>query len=295
LCTVSPTCTVGVGGDDKIDGGNDADFLVGDIGVDELIGGNDDDILFGGLDADDLFGGNGDDQLFGGVGGDTMFGENGDDFLYGGEGNDDLSGGEGVDFLDGGENADGSADADVCRVDPSEDTWIHCETVINEESGKPIGGALSEVVSTETPLQAVENVSADLESIITDNPETSFADKLEVANEKVESALDELSKIPPNNQDAVSLIESGIGEIEAAVSEGLDENTGNGLMDELAGVAKQIAQDTIDQGITGACDGGIINDAEIALSEGDSLRAEYSFKDAASKYNNSLSKAEGCF
>ena len=58
--------------------------------------------------------------------------------------------------------------------------------------------------------------------------------------------------------------------------------------------ALQIAQEAIDEGVAGACDAGTINDAVQSLSEGDSLRADNSFKDAAGKYKDSVSKAISC-
>jgi len=226
LCSESPTCDVGVGGDDKIDGGNAADFLVGDIGDDELVGGQGagEDILFGGFGDDELVGGNGDDQLFGGAGDDMLFGSNGNDFLYGGEGNDDLSGGNGVDFLDGGENADGSADADVCRVDPLADTWIHCETVIDESTG--------EIIEGETPDEADFDVS-DLKGLVenfspslSDKDETSLVNKLDSATAKAGGG---------NIDGACRDLESFVKSVNRLIDkENIDTTEGQALLDEAA-------------------------------------------------------------
>ena len=107
------------------------------------------------------------------------------------------------------------------------------------------------------------------------------------------TAIEELNKTPPDNQAALGNIEGAVGDIEAAVNEGLDETTGINLMDNLAGVARQIAQEAIDIAIaTPGSDSGEIADAQQFLADGDTLRADEQFKDAVSKYKDALSKAE---
>jgi len=228
LCTVSPTCSVGTGGADKIDGGNSADFLVGNIGDDELVGGQGagEDILFGGFGADELVGGNGDDQLFGGKGNDMLFGSNGNDFLYGGEGNDDLSGGNGADFLDGGENADGSADADVCRVDPSEDTWIHCETVIDDSTGEIIEGTPPAPAAFDvTVLRGLVDTSS---PSLSEKDETSLLNKLDSATAKAGGG-----NIAGACNDLEGFVKSANRLID---KEKIDTTEGQALLDEAASV-----------------------------------------------------------
>jgi len=128
---------VGAPGDDKLNGGNGDDFIAADQGDDELIGGQGagEDVMHGGAGNDGLVGGNGDDELHGGSGDDVLQGGNGDDFLFGGLNDDDLTGGNGADFLDGGFGND------ICRVTEGLDTWVNCETVVDENTGEPIGGA----------------------------------------------------------------------------------------------------------------------------------------------------------
>jgi len=281
LC-VGP-CDVGSGGNDNIDGENGDDFVIGDIGDDRISGGNENDILFGGDGNDDISGGNGDDQLFGGNGEDIMFGENGNDFLFGGEGNDDISGGDGIDFIDC-----GRGENDIARINPSEDTAVNCEVILEDITGPII--STSEEPSGD-PVSALSDISDDIQILIDANVGTPIEDKLNSAQSMIDDAI---GKIGSDNQDAVSKIEGAEGDVEAAENEGLDPDDGKIVMDDLAGVARQIARDEIDQGIAGACDGSLIDDAIEALSEGDSLRASESYKDAVSKYKDAVSKAQGC-
>ena len=71
------------------------------------IRGSDEDNIFDGLGGNDkLYGGDGKDRLLGGIGNDTLYGEDGDDHLYGNGDNDELRGGDGNDVLDGGADTD---------------------------------------------------------------------------------------------------------------------------------------------------------------------------------------------
>ena len=63
-------------------------------------------------------------------------------------------------------------------------------------------------------------------------------------------------------------------------------------MDQLAGIARQVATDALDEAIAQSGDPGEINDAQQALNEGDGLRTSEAFKDAVNKYKDALSKAE---
>lgn len=75
-------------------------------GFDRLFGGEGNDRLEGGSEADDLYGEEGNDTLLGEAGHDRLFGGEGSDTLDGGSGNDLLVGGEGDDRLTGGAGAD---------------------------------------------------------------------------------------------------------------------------------------------------------------------------------------------
>ena len=64
-------------------------------------------------------------------------------------------------------------------------------------------------------------------------------------------------------------------------------------MDDLAGVARLLAETAIDAAIAGGGDPGGIADATQALADGDTLRAPGTLKDAAAQYKDALAKAEG--
>jgi len=119
------------------------------------------------------------------------------------------------------------------------------------------------------------------------------ADMADDAIAKLETAKDELVKDPPDNQAAAGNIEGAIGDIQAAVDSGeLGESEGNDLMDQLAGVAKQLASEAIDKAIDAGGDSEKISDAEQLRIDGDALRASGAYKDAASKYKDAVAKAE---
>jgi len=142
--------------------------------------------------------------------------------------------------------------------------------------------------------EEVDKSVDDIQDIIDSNPGTPLADKLNDAISYVETVLVELNKNPPDNQAALGNLEGAVGDVEAAVNEGLDETTGNTTMDAMAGIALQIAQVAIDIAInTPGSDSGEIADAQQYLADGDALRVNEEFKDAVAKYKDALSKAEG--
>ena len=129
--------------------------------------------------------------------------------------------------------------------------------------------------------------------LVDDNPDTPLADKVEDAVAKLEVALSELDKTPPDNQAALGNIEGAVGEIEAAVNdELLDPEEGNQLMDDLAGIARQIADEAIYEATDAGGDPDIIAEAEEFLDEGDVLREAGAYKDSVAKYKDALAKAE---
>jgi len=139
----------------------------------------------------------------------------------------------------------------------------------------------------------IELVVSDLENIISSNPGTPLADKLEDVKAKLQTALEELAKTPPDCQAAVGNLEGAVGDLEAAVSdELLDPTQGTDLMDQLAGAARQLAADALNQAIAQDGDPGAISDAEQALTEGDALRELGAFKDSVNAYKDALAKAE---
>lgn len=89
-----------------INGGNQADLLIGTSTADTIHGGNGSDLILGGGGNDDLSGDNGNDIVSGGTGNDSIEGGNGTDLLTGDDGDDDLDGGNGSDILTGGAGDD---------------------------------------------------------------------------------------------------------------------------------------------------------------------------------------------
>ena len=67
---------------------------------------------------------------------------------------------------------------------------------------------------------------------------------------------------------------------------------GEKLMDQLAGIARQMAVDAINLAIAKGGDTKKITEAQDRLLEGDVHRSAKEFKDAVSKYKDALSKAE---
>jgi len=137
-----PSCTtIGLAGDDILQGGSGNDFVVGDSGNDEFLEkAAGEDIIFGSAGDDGIAAGNGKDVVYGMAGDDNILGGNGNDLLFGNWGNDDITGGNGFDFIDCGEDPDG-LDVDTARVTPGEDIWLeNCEEVFDETTGEQISG-----------------------------------------------------------------------------------------------------------------------------------------------------------
>ena len=89
----------GVNADSIVGGRGFCDILFGGGGNDTIQGGPGDDVIDGGLGRDRLFGFAGSDQLSGGDGNDTLIGGSGEDNFVGGPGNDSIVGGLGDDRL----------------------------------------------------------------------------------------------------------------------------------------------------------------------------------------------------
>lgn len=145
-----------------------------------------------------------------------------------------------------------------------------------------------------TPVGRVELLCAYLLEIVESNPGTPLADKVEDARAECATALNELTKKPPDKQAALGNIEGAVGDLEAAVGDGLlDSTQGTRRMDQLARTSRQLAQEVLDQAIAQGGDSVVIADAQQTLAEGDTLRESGAFKDAVSKYKDALAKAEG--
>ena len=150
---------------------------------------------------------------------------------------------------------------------------------------------------TTTPVQpGLLLIIDNLEHIIICNPDTPVADKLEDALAKVQVALKELTKTPPDHAAAMGSIEGTVGDIEAAVEDGLlDPVLGTQLMDQLAGIANQLATGAMDQAIAQGCElttNSALAGAVEALAEGDALRGLGAFTDAVKRYKEAVANAQ---
>jgi hypothetical protein len=137
------------------------------------------------------------------------------------------------------------------------------------------------------------DVAGDLEATLAANPGTPLSDKAEDALSKVEAAQQKLQQTPPDRQGALGELEGAVGDLEAAVKDGLLAADGTALMNQIAGAARLVADQAIEEAIAGGGDAGKITEAQQALAEGDARRAAGHFKDAVAKYKDAVAKAEG--
>ena len=135
----------------------------------------------------------------------------------------------------------------------------------------------------------IDLIITQLQTIIEDNPGTPLADKLGDALAKAQTALDELTKMPSDNQAAAGSIEGAVGDLEAAIKDGFfDPEQGTEFIDQFATAARQLATDAI----VLVSDPHIKAEAQQSLDQGDALRESGAFKDAINKYKDALAKAE---
>ncbi len=110
---------------DTLNGGDGNDIGYGNAGNDSIIGGFGIDTFYGGADNDSISGGSGDDLLFGDTGNDTIDGGFDNDSISGGSGDDSLLGDAANDTIDGGADNDsisGGSGDDLLFGDTGNDT-----------------------------------------------------------------------------------------------------------------------------------------------------------------------------
>ncbi len=144
-----------------------------------------------------------------------------------------------------------------------------------------------------TPQEQIEGVIDKLQNIV--DSDTPAAGKAADAIAKLQTALDGLNKTPPDNQAALGNIEGAVGDLEAAsgLDSAQDDPTLTDCMDQLAGIAQQLAADAIEQAIARGGDSIIVAEAQQFLFDGDDLRASGALKDAVARYKDALAAAEG--
>jgi hypothetical protein len=143
------------------------------------------------------------------------------------------------------------------------------------------------------PIPELKSARAMLRALVDDNPKTPLANKLEGALDKLEKADFELAKTPADREAALNNIEDAIGDVEAAVEQGLlAAARGNTIMLLLADEARSYAKVAIGEAIERGGELSKIVDAERRLAEGDVHLAAGAYKQAAGRYRDALSKAE---
>ena len=145
--------------------------------------------------------------------------------------------------------------------------------------------------TTGEAVEALESTAPMLQQIVDLSPGTPLADKVEDGLAKVQTVLEELAKDPPDTQAALGTLEGAVGDLAAAEDEGLGQGTA--LMDQLAGIARALAQIAIADAVAQGGEADKISDAQEALADGDALRAAFGFKDAVARYKDAVAKAEG--
>ncbi len=146
--------------------------------------------------------------------------------------------------------------------------------------------------SLRSPADVLDAAFDEIDAMIQADP--SKADKLEDIRAKLETAVAELRKTPPNRVGALGAIEGAVGEIESATaSHELTASQGASLLDRVSGAARQIAVEAIDEAVERGGSASKIADARSHLAQGDSLRTKGAFKPAVNKYKDAAGKAEG--
>jgi Ca2+-binding RTX toxin-like protein len=150
----------GNAGNNRFEGGDDRDYLVGAAGNDTLQGNRGEDRLDGDTGSDVLSGGSGDDLVAGGAGNDALFGDVGDDRLDGGQGHDRLVGGVGRDEMQGG------AGRDVFIFRPVGDADQQVDVILDFEAGDRMdlsgyGAGPTMLMGTERGLGVYTQVGSD--------------------------------------------------------------------------------------------------------------------------------------
>ncbi len=155
-----------------------------------------------------------------------------------------------------------------------------------------IVGGVEGVSGTEfDPAGQLERLNADLASYIANVPASN--DKLEDVIAKIEGAVEELRKSPPDRQAGMGNIEGAAGDLEAAVNEGsVASEEGTQFLITLTDVARRVAVRAIANATRSGEKPSEISEAQDFLAEGDSLASQEKHKDAVAKYKDAVAKAE---
>ena len=171
---------------------------------------------------------------------------------------------------------------------------IETTTLVTITATDASGNAASQVftVTVQTATQGLEDLDAQLQTIIDNNPGAPFAQDLAAAQAKLQKALNKLAKTPPQRQKAVGQLKKAIQALQDAVSNGLDPAVGVSLMDEVAANGRLIAVEAIEDAIAQGGNPAKISAAQQHLADGDQLRWAGDFEGALGEYKKAAKKAE---
>ena len=176
----------------------------------------------------------------------------------------------------------------------------HPVALKGERSATPAGADVylmaDALVTTIDPRQAgqLERIAREIERRMARSPGTPLADKLEDALAKVNAAGEKLRQARPDRQGALGELEGAVGDLDAAASAaGQPRGAGVDLMDRIAGVARELAENAIRDALASRRNSSKIAEARAAFARGDARRRARGFKDALAAYKDASSKAEG--
>jgi predicted extracellular nuclease len=137
----------------------------------------------------------------------------------------------------------------------------------------------------------IEELIDDLEALLAADPRKKLEDKIEDVIANLRQAL---RKLGNDRQGAAGELEGAAGDLEATVkSKLLGASQGNAFLERIAGAARLLAVEAIEEAEDVGGDAAKIADAKDALAKGDERVDAKRFKDAVAKYKDALSKAEG--
>ena len=147
---------IGDARDNRLNGTNDADVILGAGGDDELKGRDGDDYLDGGKGGDEIRGGSGNDRIFARAGNDELKGEDGNDHLVGGDGSDQASGGGGNDTFvatidDGNDEYSGGSGTDtldLSQTAAAATVWLQQGSAKSDDIGRDDLSSIENVVGS---------------------------------------------------------------------------------------------------------------------------------------------------
>jgi hypothetical protein len=129
--------------------------------------------------------------------------------------------------------------------------------------------------------------------LLSQNPGTPLADKIEDALASLENGFAELALSPPARDEAVGYFESASGDLEAAVDDDLlDASYGGGLLNRIAGVARHQAKTVLVANACSPAQGSQLTAAWTLLVQADVYRAAGRYKDACARYKTAVVVAE---